>query len=211
MGLASRLRIRFSRARLRARYDSHLSDHGPQLVWSGPEATGALGDTRQVYEELFSSTKSSLRVVSYAYNDSPDIFGRLARNLDATPKLQVTLVLDIERYPRKERKHRNKTVVARFARGFWQRWPSKRRPRVYYDPRSVKRDLKGKVHANVVVADETRSLVTSANLTARAWDDNIELGLLVRGPSLAGGVVSHFQQLIRLGDLRALPGSNRGK
>ncbi len=86
MGLASRLRIRFSRARLRARYDSHLSDHGPQLVWSGPEATGALGDARQVYEELFSSAKISLRVVSYAYNDSPNIFGRLARNLDATPQ-----------------------------------------------------------------------------------------------------------------------------
>lgn len=41
---------------------------------------------------------------------------------------------------------------------------------------------------------------------ARAWDDNIELGLLVRDPSLEGGVVSHFQQLIRLGDLRAPAG-----
>ena len=209
MGLASRLRSRFSGARLRARYDSHLSEHGPQLVWSGPEATGTLGDTRRVYEDLFSSAKRSLWVVSYAYRDSPDVFGRLARHLDATPKLQVTLVLNIERYPRKEKKHRIGTVAARFARDFWQHWPGKRRPRVYYDPRSVRRDLKGKVHAKVVVADETRALITSANLTARAWDDNIELGVLVRDPSLASGVLNHFQELIRLGHLRALPGSER--
>ena len=90
MGLLLRLRSRFSEARLRARYDSHLSEHVPQLVWSGPEASGTLGDTRQVYEGLFISAKRSLWVVSYAYSDSSDVFGRLARHLDATPSLQVT-------------------------------------------------------------------------------------------------------------------------
>ena len=101
-------------------------------------------------------------------------------------------------------------MVARFATDFWQKhWPGTKRPQVYYDPRSVRKDLVGKVHAKVVVADEARALITSANLTARAWDDNIELGVLIGDPALASGVVDHFQGLIDLGHLRALPGSER--
>ena len=100
MTLLTRLRGRLSAARLRGRHDSFLSEHGPQLVWSGPEAKGPLGDSRRVYEDLFGSAKRSLWVVSYAYRDSFDVFGRLARRLDATPGLQVTLVLNIERYRR---------------------------------------------------------------------------------------------------------------
>ena len=48
----------------------------------------------------------------------------------------------------------------------------------------------------MVVADEERVFITSANLTARAWDDNIELGILVRNADLAGSVIAHLQKLI---------------
>ena len=38
----------------------HTASGGPQLVWSGPEASGPPGNTRRVYEELFGSAKGSL-------------------------------------------------------------------------------------------------------------------------------------------------------
>ena len=63
----------------------------------------------------------------------------------------------------------------------------------------------GKLHAKTVVADEERVFVTSANLTFAAWEDNVELGLLVRDRALAKGIVSHFQTLIDLDYLRQLP------
>ena len=61
------------------------------------------------------------------------------------------------------------------------------------------------LHAKAVVVDEERVFVTSANFTAAALDDNIELGLLVRHRPLALSVVKHLQGLIDRRLLRALP------
>ena len=60
----------------------HEGSGGPQLVWSGPEASGRLGNTRRVYEELFGSARRSLWVCSFVYDDGPDVFRRLAQHLD---------------------------------------------------------------------------------------------------------------------------------
>ena len=97
-------------------------------------------------------------------------------------------------------------MVARFADRFWKKeWPGQSRPLVYYDRRSVNKQLLGKLHAKVVVADEEHVFITSANLTRRAWDDNIELGILVRDADLAGSVIAHVQELIDARVLWKLP------
>ena len=62
-------------------------------------------------------------------------------------------------------------------------------------------------HAKAVVADEESVFVTSANLTAAAQDRNIELGLLVRNPTLAATTSIHFRTLIGRDLLRRLPGA----
>ena len=77
---------------------------------------------------------------------------------------------------------------------------------MFYDPRSVDPDVRGVLHAKSVVADEESVFVTSANFTAAALDENIELGLLVRHRPLALSVVRHLQGLIDRGMLRGLPG-----
>lgn len=196
--------LKTRRLKKRAGGETPKPELGPQLVWSGPE-TSAERDTRRVYEDLFTSAKRSLWVLSYAYRDGPHVFGELAKHLDATPGLEVTLVLNIERWQR-EKKHRIKKVVARFADRFWKKeWPGQNRPLVYYDRRSVNKQLPSKLHAKVVVADEEHVFVTSANLTRRAWDDNVELGILVRDADLAGSVIAHVQGLIDARVLWKLP------
>ena len=196
--------LKTRRPKKRAGGETPKPELGPQLVWSGPE-TSAERDTRRVYEELFTSAKRSLWVLSYTYRDGPDVFGKLAKHLDATPGLEVTLILNIERWQR-EKKHKIKKVVARFADRFWKKeWPGQNRPLVYYDRRSVNKQLVGKLHAKVVVADEEHVFITSANLTRRAWDDNVELGILVRDADLAGSVIAHVQGLIDARVLWKLP------
>ena len=77
---------------------------------------------------------------------------------------------------------------------------------MYYDPRSVETGgAEGVLHAKAVVADEESVFITSANLTAAAWDRNIELGLLVRDRALAATTVIHFRTLIEKDLLRRLP------
>ena len=70
----------------------------PDLVWSGPEVPGLHArDTRRVYEELLGSAERSAWACSYAYFDGPRAFEVLAKRMDSTPALRVTLLLNIQR------------------------------------------------------------------------------------------------------------------
>jgi phosphatidylserine/phosphatidylglycerophosphate/cardiolipin synthase-like enzyme len=60
----------------------------------------------------------------------------------------------------------------------------------------------GKLHVKAAVADEYAALVTSANLTGAALDENMELGLLVRGGGVPRRLSQHFMSLIDDGVLR---------
>src|SRR5258708_1019259 len=70
----------------------------PDLVWSGPEAPGLHArDTRRVYEELLGSAQRSICASTYAFFDGPKAFEVLARRMEVTPALRVTLLLNIQR------------------------------------------------------------------------------------------------------------------
>jgi phosphatidylserine/phosphatidylglycerophosphate/cardiolipin synthase-like enzyme len=178
----------------------------PDLVWSGPEAPGVSSrDTRRVYEELFGSANRSVLAISYAYFDGPRAFEVLAKRMDVTATLHVTLLLNIQRKWGDTTKASE--LVRRFADRFWGiDWPGASRPAVYYDPRSLELEGPlGVLHAKAVVADEEAVFVTSANFTEAALDRNIEMGLLVRDRALAASVSSHFRGLIDRGLLSPLP------
>ena len=123
------------------------------------------------------------------------------------PSYDVTALAALPTHRARRDTSRAEDVVRRFADQFWERdWPGPVRPSVFYDPRSVDPEARGVLHAKAVVADEERLFVTSANFTAAALDENIELGLLVRSRSLALGAIAHLQGLIDRGMLRGLPG-----
>ncbi len=178
----------------------------PRLVWSGPRVAGVPArDTRTVYEQLLGGAERSLWVSTYAYFDGRSIFEVLAQRLDATPGLDVKLLLNIQRG--RGDTTAEDSLIRRFAEGFWgMDWPGTSRPAVYYDARSLALDGPAAVlHAKAVVADGEAVFVTSANLTDAAWDENIELGILAHDHALATSVVAHFQGLIDGDVLKALP------
>ena len=68
------------------------------LVWTGHETKGLHSrDTRQVLDEMISSAKRSILLSSYTYFDGPKAFRPVAKRMDSTPGLRVTLLLNIER------------------------------------------------------------------------------------------------------------------
>src|SRR5207302_9203373 len=70
----------------------------PDLVWTGPEVPGLHArDTRRVYEELIGSAQRSIWASTYAFFDGPKAFEVLARRMETTPALRVTLLLNIQR------------------------------------------------------------------------------------------------------------------
>lgn len=54
----------------------------------------------------------------------------------------------------------------------------------------------GVLHAKLVAADRHTALLGSANLTDRALSDNIELGVVLRDPSVVEPLVDHFHWLL---------------
>jgi phosphatidylserine/phosphatidylglycerophosphate/cardiolipin synthase-like enzyme len=191
---------------LRSLSKLHARAPRTDLVWSGPDVPGLHArDTRRVYEELLGSAIRSLWVSTYAFFDGPRVFEVLARRMEKTTGLQVTVLLNIQR------KRGDTTVAEQLVRQFTDRfwsveWPGAARPRVFYDPRALEPDVPGGVlHAKAVVSDDDTVFVTSANLTEAALGRNIELGLLVRDRALARSIVAHFRGLIDRRLLRALP------
>ena len=117
----------------------------------------------------------------------------------------MTPVLNIER--RHGDTSAADAIAIRFATDFKRNWPGTRRPDIYYDPRSVDTgEGPGAVlHAKAVVHDNEQVFVTSANLTPKALEWNIEAGLLVRDRALAQALAAHFQRLIDTGLVMPLP------
>ena len=142
---------------------------------------------------------------TFAYFDGQRAFEILARRMDQLAGLRVKLLLNIQRGGGDTTAPEH--LVRRFAERFWREdWPGKRRPEVFYDPRSLDPEgPSGVLHAKAVVADDEAVFITSANLTEAALDRNIEMGLVLRDRALAASVTRHFRGLIERGLLRALP------
>ena len=175
---------------------------------SGPDRKSPVctaRDTRRVYEELLGSASRSAWVTTYAFFDGPRAFEVLARRMDETPGLSVTLLLNVQR--KKGDTTDADHLVRRFADRFWtEEWPGSSRPSVFYDPRSLNPEGgAGVLHAKAVVVDDEAVFVTSANLTEAALDRNIEIGLLVRDRALAATMTRHFTTLIERSLLHPLP------
>jgi cardiolipin synthase A/B len=76
--------------------------------------------------------------------------------------------------------------------------------RIYHWPTERREPPGAKLHAKAVIIDNRDVLLTSANMTAAAYDKNIELGVLCRGGSVARQVQHHFDALIARGVLTAV-------
>ena len=66
------------------------------------------------------------------------------------------------------------------------RWPSAERPQ-----------NGAAMRAKLVIVDREIVLVTSANLTQRAAEDNLEAGVLIRGGDIPARLADHFDELRR--------------
>jgi len=178
----------------------------PELVWSGPELEGLHArDTKRVYDELLLSATRSVWASTYVFFDGPQVFGTLAQCMEKRPDLRVNLFLNIQR--KRGDTTSAEQLVRTFADRFWTTdWPGVNRPTVFYDPRSLSLDNEnGILHAKVLVVDETQMFVTSANWTAAALKENIEVGTLLKDSLLAENMVAHFQGLIDKQLLRPIP------
>lgn len=181
---------------VRDRSNGRKAEPPIDLVTSGPEAPGiANRDTAVVVRELFAHARKSVLVVGYAVYQGVSVFEALAERMKKFPDLDVKLFLNIAR-PDHD-KTPSEILVSKYAQRFREsQWPNGfRLPAVFYDPRSVAEDKRSSLHAKCVVVDAEQVFVSSANFTKAAQERNIEVGLKIESPWLAGRLIRHFHLL----------------
>jgi cardiolipin synthase C len=156
-------------------------------VWTGPGTIGEQRLTAAVLHELLLGARARILLVSYAAYTLPEI----AADLEAAVErgCQVDVVFEtIEdsggTYTGPQRPFAHVTGIERW------RWPVEQR------------DEGAVMHAKLLVVDGRRAFVGSANLTARALQHNLEVGIVTDDHDVVAQLESHVRRLMESGILR---------
>lgn len=154
-----------------------------EVVVTGPDSAAApVRLTSEVVTGLIDQATDRVTLVSYAAYRVPVVIDAL--DAAVIRGVKVSLILES---PEKLAGGGGAHAYAKY--------------RVYHWPID-RRDLpEAALHAKAVIVDGRDVLLTSANMTAAAYDRNIELGVLCRGGGVAALVQRHFDALIATGVL----------
>lgn len=171
----------------------------PELVWTGPERANATArDTAVVLRALFERAKSQVILAGYDFTKGSSLLEPLwiamrDRGVDVRFFIHIeqadATLADPPAYG-------NQAVRAIMA----DVWPfGDPRPRVFYDARALTPRPRFNMHAKCVVVDGECALVTSANFTRRAHEQNTECGVLLEAPTFAHHLARQWLGLIDAG------------
>jgi phosphatidylserine/phosphatidylglycerophosphate/cardiolipin synthase-like enzyme len=126
--------------------------------------------------------------------------------MQSKPRLKVQMFLDIRRGPGDTSAAGE--VVRRFGDRFRQHdWPPDRPyPKLFYFPASLEERSaeRAAMHAKVIIVDNARVFISSANFTEAAQERNIEVGLVIRSRTLADQLTKYFASMVDEGTLRTV-------
>jgi phosphatidylserine/phosphatidylglycerophosphate/cardiolipin synthase-like enzyme len=175
-------------------------------VWSGASAGDpSIRDTRVVLDGLFGRAERHVLIATFVVYDGLRVFARLADRLRLHPEIEVELFVNLPSVTGHDEDEAADAAwfVEHFARAHWP--PDVRMPAIYYDPETRKHGAKrATLHAKCVVVDERWAFVTSANFTEAAQERNIEAGVLLDHPRLAGALAAQFTALKDSGRLKRM-------
>lgn len=184
-----------------------------ELVWTGPERLGASSrDTKVVVAQLFARAQRSVLVSSYSLGSGALLFAPLAARMAEIPSLRVRMFFDLTVGDERAQGPRTREgYEARFVQRFLgSQWRGARIPEVFHDPRTLA-NAQICFHAKCVVIDDALALVTSANTSAAAQEENIEAGVLVEDRLFALALGKQFDDLVSAGQLVPVQGLTRAR
>jgi phosphatidylserine/phosphatidylglycerophosphate/cardiolipin synthase-like enzyme len=174
-----------------AAWERELED--VEVVWTGPAPPGVpVRSTSAVIADVAAGARTTLLLMTYAAYKVPAVVCALEAACERG--VQVDLVLEREAASGGKLRFDARKAFGDLADEvrLWE-WPLERRPKLE----------KGHavLHAKAALADEDIAFVTSANLTGLGLDENIELGLLVRGGPTPRRIARYVRELMAEGML----------
>jgi len=175
------------RAAVRA-VEAARADQAVDIVWTGPQTPEVpVRLTRAVLVDVIRSAAERLVIVSFAAYKVALVVDELAAAADRGIDVRLILETSEASGGRLDVDAANAFSSLGAAVSFWV-WPTDQRPALPAGTAAL--------HAKAAIADDHTALVTSANLTGHGMNENIELGLLVRGGAVPRRLAAHFAQLM---------------
>ncbi len=161
-----------------------VADHPDvKVVCTGPTSPAAPTRlTSEVVLELVANATRRVTLVSFSSYKVPVVMSAL--DAAVTCGVQVDLILESQEHLQHGGGAETFTGYRVFV------WPADQRPH------------NARLHAKSVLVDDERVLLTSANLSAAAFNSSLELGVLIRGGGIARSIQQHLDALIAAGVLR---------
>jgi hypothetical protein len=171
----------------------------PELVWTGPERAKATArDTAVVLRALFERTRRQVILAGYDFTQGSSLLEPLwnrmcALGIDAHFFVHIeqpTELLSDEIAYGNEKVRQILQQIWPFGAPF---------PHTYYDRRALKPRPWFNMHAKCVVVDGECALITSANFTRRAQEQNTECGVLLEDATFAHHLARQWMGLVEAG------------
>lgn len=161
-----------------------------ELTWTGPHSPQInLRRTDQALIELIHAAKERILIVSFVVYKAKAILSSLEQAADCG--VDITIILESpdvsEGKIAYNAIHSLSASLREKSRVFI--WPAAKRP-------TSPEGKIGSLHAKIGVADGKSIYLSSANLTDYAMTINMEMGLLLSNPDIAGSIERHFEDLI---------------
>ena len=161
-----------------------FAENTVDILWTGPTTTAVpVRRMEQSLCELVDSAREKLLIVSFVAYKTEKVYGAIRAAIgrgvhvsfltEASKEHGGSLDVDPSDLLKKQ-----------FPEADFYRWenPDSSHPAV--------------VHVKCAIADECKALVTSANLTGAAMENNMELGLMISSHRVASRMATHFSALI---------------
>lgn len=159
----------------------------PQLVWTSPSLPGIEGHTTLAIANLINEAQDVVYAATYSATLGSAYVTALSRALARGVK--VTLILDQAQQAKTAQALASSLVGARL----WTLAP----------PKGGEYAVQ---HAKLVMVDRSAALVTSANFSEAAAENNLECGVLLRDRRMAESIKEHLDMLHRSSYLVDYPG-----
>lgn len=171
----------------------------PELVWTGPERTNATArDTAVVLRALFERAQRQVVLAGYNFTKGSSLLEPLwmamrDRGVEASFFIHIDQPDQTPQVPLEYGRQAARAILD-------HTWPfGDPHPRVFYDARALAPYPKFNMHAKCVVVDGLVALITSANFTLRAHEQNTECGVLLEDPTFAHHLARQWLGLVDAG------------
>jgi len=154
-----------------------------QIIWTGPATTAvSVRMTEPALCDLVDMAKKTLFVVSFVAFKADRVYAKIVEAVARGVKVSF-LTESSKEHGGSLDNDPIKLLREKIPGAMFYRWTAKANVAA------------GCVHAKCAIADRKAALITSANLTEAAMENNMELGLLVENEHLAGRLADHFAAL----------------